>query len=594
MNDLLKLILIVIFLQISVFIYGQKSKKPNILIILTDDLGYGDLSCNGNIDVNTKNIDQFASKSVRIEPFYSQPVCSPSRAQLLTGRHFLKTGIWGVHGGRDYLNLDEITLSGELKNNEYNTAMIGKWHLGKGEAYLPHHRGFENTWRQIDLYNYQNPLIDNNGHHFTANGWTVDYFTDKAIDYIRSQKDSTFFLYLAYTSIHEPYHAPDSLVQKYSNKGFSKTLSTLYAMTEQLDNNIGRLMAELNQLGIEDNTLIWFLSDNGPIGNPVNMPHLTKDEMDRRNPTGMRGQKGNVSENGIHVPSFVKYGNHFKIDTLRAAVNIYDIFPTILDIADIKRIGTKPLDGISILPMLDNNSQIFPNRYMVFANHEIFWSGKTNLYSHLFNRDELSWKKADLAVTDGDFKLVRSLYDVDNGKNVALYQLSSDPKESVNIANDNPEYYFKLENYLANWWSNDVFYGSRSYQMPVFYIGYSNDSVNTVHACAPIYVHGNLITKALSIDNWNSNDDFTEYDIEIISSGDYDVFVQLKKGTKQGKLILNIGSSYLSVNVTNELQYMGKMVLNEGKNLLHVGIESANDSDETVIESLYTIIFKKK
>jgi arylsulfatase A-like enzyme len=247
---------------------SQPDPRPNILLIFTDDQGYGDVAIHGNEDVDTPSLDMLARQSVRLDNFHAQPVCSPSRATLMTGRHFLKTGVWGTNGGRQYMNLDETTIANMLHDVGYHTAMLGKWHLGKTGPYRPQERGFEDTWRLLDNHDHVDPVLDHNGVTIREEGWTVDYLTDRVIELFEQKQSQPLFVYLAHPLIHEPYYAPDSLVQKYSIKGFSPSLATLYAMTEQLDYNTGRLMRALDETGEKDNTIVLFITDNGRIGNP--------------------------------------------------------------------------------------------------------------------------------------------------------------------------------------------------------------------------------------------------------------------------------------------------------------------------------------
>jgi len=233
----LKTLWLLLFLCI-IFPSCKTRNIPNILLIQVDDLGIGDLAVNGNRFIETPNIDKLAGEAVSYKDFYVNTLCAPSRATLLTGRDFWKTGVSGVHGGRDYVNLNEVMFPELLKQSGYATGMWGKWHSGKTDGYFPWDRGFDEAY-YATLYNYFNNVGLLNGERVETKGWATDRITDFAIDFIKRNSKKKFFVYVSYMAPHEPWYAPDEYTEKYTNKGLSKALSTLYGMIDLVDFNVG-------------------------------------------------------------------------------------------------------------------------------------------------------------------------------------------------------------------------------------------------------------------------------------------------------------------------------------------------------------------
>lgn len=568
----------------------HSSERPNVLLIMTDDLGYGDLALYGNADVSTPHLDDLGKQSVILDPFYSQPVCAPSRAQLMTGRHFLKTGVWGVHGGRDYLNLDESTIAEMLQDTGYHTAFIGKWHLGKQGPYLPQYRGFNEVYRQTDLYKHQNPTIDDGTIIEKKSAWTTDYFTERALNIINKEREEPYFLYLAYTAVHEPYNAPERLVSKYEAKGFSKSLSTLYAMTEHLDEGIGRILEV-----VDNNTLLIFLSDNGPIGNPVNMAHLTEEELLRRNPKNFRGLKGNVWENGNRVPAFFKYGSRWPHRVSQTIGDIGDILPTILDVVglDDKSNSNKTIDGLSLLPILKGTKELLSDRKFIYANHETYWSGKKRLYDFKNADDTLVFERTSLSIRHDDKKIVRCWYAYEDntieGSINEYYILNDDPKELTDISTKYADTKKHLYNDLSQWWHTEVIRDNDSYNHPTFHIGYDKEKETKLLACAPAKVHGDLTMNALTAENWNSADDSITFSIKVSTPGVYKVSTDLRKGDAEGSFRLTTAHSSLVSAIRSDFGDLGELKFNGDEQWLTLSLASGPASSSNVVNKLHSI-----
>jgi arylsulfatase A len=332
--------------------------KPNILFILADDLGWGDLRCYGNPAIDTPVIDSLAMDGVRLTSHYSpSPKCSPARAGFLTGRHNHRTGAVDVPSNRglDRVDLSEKTFGDYFRHAGYNTALIGKWHNGLYcRDYLPHARGFDlffgfangghDYWKWNLVRN--DDAVSHDGRYLT------DVLNDEAIGFISGQSARPFALFLAHHAPHSPLQAPETLVQKYRRrlgKGASEALAVTYAMIEAMDAGLGRLFQALKDQGLWEETIIVFTSDNGP----VLQSHPRLGSLKRFNGT-FSGEKGSVLEGGIRVPGVVAWPGHIPAgQVIDTPVHGCDWLPTLLAATGQAMPGEpKPLDGLDIMPLL--------------------------------------------------------------------------------------------------------------------------------------------------------------------------------------------------------------------------------------------------
>ncbi len=357
-------------------------KKPNIVLILTDDQGWGDLSFNGNENLNTPHIDRIAKNGVSFENFYVQPVCSPTRAELLTGRHYTRLGVYSTSEGGERINLEETTLADILKKEGYQTAAYGKWHNGMQAPYHPNARGFDDFYGFASGHwgNYFSPMLEHNGKIVEGQGFLVDDLTNKGLDFISKNRDQPFFLYLPYNTPHSPMQVPD----QYWNKFENKTLPTSFrsskeedvnftkaalAMVENIDHNVGRVLQQLKNLQLEENTIVIFLSDNGPNNWRWN--------------GGMKGKKGAVDEGGVRTPFFMQWKNTLPAGKIvNEIASAIDILPTVTDLIASKNTTAKPVDGKSLKPLLLETDAEWTLR--LIYNH---WSGKTSVRSQKYRLD---------------------------------------------------------------------------------------------------------------------------------------------------------------------------------------------------------------
>lgn len=433
---------------VSQHIFAQQTTRPNIILVVTDDQGYGDLGFTGNPHVKTPVIDQFARESVRFTNFFVSPVCAPTRASLMTGRHSLRTGIRDTYNGGSTMATEEVTMAEILKEAGYATGMFGKWHLGDNYPSRPMDQGFDESVIHLaggmgqvgDITgffkkdsSYFDPILWHNGKQQSYHGYCTDIFTAEAINFIEMNRDSPFFCYLAFNAPHTPLQVPEAYEQMYKGidpaAGFEndgrpfpvmsnaakEAARRVYAMVTNIDDNMGRLLRKLDELKIADNTIIIFMSDNGP--------------QQYRYVDGMKGRKGTVYQGGIRVPFFMRIPTDYsylantsgrgKDITVRAAH--IDILPTLADICKISLPDVEVIDGVSLLPLIRGEDVDWQERSLFF-----YW---TRRFPELYN---------NIALLKGKYKLV-GFTDYNASINeFELYDLEKDPGERENIVQKEP------------------------------------------------------------------------------------------------------------------------------------------------------------
>ena len=339
------------------------AKPPNIIFILTDDQGYGDLGRHGHPLLKTPHLDGLHDESVRFDNFYVSPSCSPTRAALLTGMHEFRNGVTHTINPREKLNSKATTLSQLLKSGGYRTACIGKWHLGNGAEHQPQARGFD--WVSVNVggpNGHFNPDIIRNGKREKREGFREDLFFDEAMAFIDDSKDQPFFCYLATYSPHSPLAAPDASIAPFLGKVTEKQAAYL-GMIANIDDNVGRLLKFLKDRKLEENTIVIFMNDNG-----------VTEGLDVFN-AGMRGCKCTIWEGGTRAMSFWRWPKHWpahKVENLTAHL---DVLPTLCDIAGIevpKDLAPK-LEGFSLAPLLESKDPIKWHDERILFQHVGRW-----------------------------------------------------------------------------------------------------------------------------------------------------------------------------------------------------------------------------
>ena len=280
---------------------AEPDEQPNVILVMTDDQGYGDVCSHGNPLIDTPNLDQMAKDGARFENFFVSPLCAPTRASLLTGRYHIRTGTVNVSNNLEIMRSEETTIAELFKANGYSTALFGKWHNGEHYPYNPNGQGFDEFvgFCAGHTGNYFDPILEHNAGTIKTKGFITDILTDKAMEWIEAKRNEKFFCYIPYNAPHTPYQVPDAYFEKYKARGLDVKNATLYGMVENIDDNMGRLLKKVKELGLQENTIVLFLTDNGP------------NTRNRYN-GGMKGHKGQVDEGGVRVPLFVRWSGHIK------------------------------------------------------------------------------------------------------------------------------------------------------------------------------------------------------------------------------------------------------------------------------------------
>lgn len=440
MDGLFKLILLPFFiLAVCNGCFAQDVKHPNVILIIADDLGYGDLGITGNPYVKTPVIDKFAIESIRFYKFYVSPVCALTRSSLMTGRYSLRTGIRDTYNGGATMATSEITIAEMLKQANYATGIFGKWHLGDNYPCRPKDQGFDESLIHLsggmaqvgDVTtffkgdsSYFNPVLWHNNKQESYKGYCSDIFSDQAIEFININHKKPFFCYLSFNAPHTPLQVPDSYLQKYKavdpSVGFENNkmpftkmseqnkqdARKVYAMVTNIDDNIGKLLKRLDELKIAENTIVIFMSDNGPQSTRYN--------------AGLNGLKGSVFQGGVRVPFYIRYPAKFKSNTdIETAACHMDILPTLAQLCKVKTPVDRIIDGKTLLPLLKNEQVGWTNRSLFF-----YW---TRRYPELYN---------NIALQKGKYSLIGN---TDYNANILafkLYDLEIDPYQQRNIINE--------------------------------------------------------------------------------------------------------------------------------------------------------------
>jgi arylsulfatase A-like enzyme len=519
-------------------------RQPNIILIQADDLGWDDLGIHGNLLIETPNIDSLASESVRFSQFYVTPVCATTRASLLTGRHFLRTGVSHVHGGKDFLHLDETTIADIMKDAGYVTGMWGKWHAGRTDGYFPWERGFDEAF-MARLYDYYDNEGTYNGKAKQTEGWITGVLTDMAINFMKDNKEVPFFAYLSYLTCHAPLEAPRHYVDKYMGKGLSENLATLYGMVEHMDHHVGRLLDSLDGMGLAEQTVIFFLSDNGPA---ILNGQLTDEDRAIRYVNGLRGHKGNIWENGIKSPLFVHQRGNFTSSQVSRLADVTDLYPTIAELAGYRlNFDSLQIDGRSILPYLKDSAINLPSKNLfLYANpgwppSDQPWTpeGRKDEYRpwKYLDGEELDFQNQIFGLRSEKFKILYNPGPTDNSivpdpSGYVLIDIQRDPWENENIGVQSPVLLAEMQKQMR-YWHASVFNDDHSFEMPVFQITGDLSTASDVLAFAPQQVSPDVHNASNYISQFTSPGDYARYRIHVLKEGRYDIRIFFELGGSQ-------------------------------------------------------------
>lgn len=423
-----------------------RTAKPNIIVILTDDQGYGDFSCTGNPVLKTPQLDRMQVESVRFTDFHVSPTCAPTRSALLSGRHEFKNGVTHTILERERMSLATVTLAQMLKPAGYTTGIFGKWHLGDEAAYQPDRRGFDEVFihggggigqtypgscGDVPDNKYFDPVIKHNGRFEKTTGFCTDIFTAQALTWMESVKGTQpFFCYIPFNAAHEPLSCPSRFKAPYAGQVPDK-VATFYGMLANIDENVGQVMAKLKEWGIDQNTLVILMNDNGGYAPACKIFNA-----------GMRGSKATAWEGGTRAVAFWRWPGTFKPATVDQLTSIVDLFPTFTELAGLTLEGKvkDQVEGRSLVPLLKNPQALWADRNLV--THIGRWGGMTP------GTPPEKYIKNGCAIRNNRFSLVR-------GKTAwQLFDLKQDPGQSNDIAARQPEVVNQLSTAYDQWWDN--------------------------------------------------------------------------------------------------------------------------------------------
>ncbi len=475
---------------------GHQEEKgpehPNIVLFITDDQGWGDLSFTGNRNLNTPNIDSLAGEGTYFDRFFVCPVSSPTRAELLTGRYHPHGNVFSTGGGGERLDLDETTMGEVFRNAGYATAAFGKWHNGMQYPYHPNARGFDEFYGFCSGHwgNYFSPVLEHNGRIVQGEGYVTDDFTSRALEFMEEHRGGPFFVYLPYNIPHSPMQVPSRWWKPFEGKApemrhrdpekedIRHTRAAL-AMCENIDWNVGRVLRKMEELEIRDNTIVLYFSDNGPNGWRWN--------------GGMKGKKGWTDEGGVRSPMFISWPGVIRagktVDRIAGAI---DILPTLADLAGIELQTKKPVEGVSLKPLLTDPGAPWEDRLLYH-----YWGNKLSVRSQRYRLDY-----------EGQ-----------------LFDMVIDPGQKQDISGELPGKVSELSK-AAEIWKESVLSelepGARPF--PVGHPDYRYTQIPARDGKSHGHIErSNFYPNCSFFTHWIHTEDSITWDIEVLSEGDYRV-----------------------------------------------------------------------
>lgn len=472
--------------------YVHGAERPNVVVILTDDQGWGDLSIHGNTNLQTPHIDSLGRDGAIFERFFVCPVCSPTRAEFLTGRYHPRGNVWNVSTGGERLDLDERTIADLFKSAGYATALFGKWHNGTQYPYHPNGRGFDEFYGFCSGHwgDYFDAPLEHNGRIVRGKGFMADDLTDHALKFIEGHRQSPFFCYLALNTPHTPMQVPDRFYDKFKNAELSKryhgpqdedpamTRAAL-AMCENIDWNVGRILTQLDELKLAQDTIVVYFSDNGPNSFRWN--------------GGMKGRKGSTDEGGVRSPLLIRWPARIPAGTTVPQIaGAIDLLPTLSELSGLKFDGAKPLDGISLVPLLTRKGENWPDR-MLFSH----WGGNVSVRTQQYRLDGA-------------------------GK---LFDMIADPGQKQDLSQQRPDEARRLSQAVIDWRQNVLSEMKRV--VHPFTVGYREFPITILPARDGV-ASGNIRRSAKApncsyFTNWTALNDKISWDISVATTGKYAV-----------------------------------------------------------------------
>ncbi len=402
-------------------------RRPNVILVMTDDQGYGDLASHGDPVLQTPNLDGLRAQSTRLTNFHVCPTCTPTRAALMTGRYSIRTGVWHTILGRSIMRRDEVTMADVFAASGYRTGIFGKWHLGDNYPYRPQDRGFGETLvhggggvgQTPDYWgnDYFDDVYLHNGKPQQCTGYCTDVFFRSALQFIEANKDRPFFCYLPTNAAHGPYHVAEKYAKPYRDKGVKGQRANFFGMIANIDENMGRLVRRLDELSLAEHTILVFMTDNGSSAGGHN--------------AGMRGKKGSPYDGGHRVPCFIRWpdgkiGGGTDVAKLTAHI---DLLPTFIEWCGLKRPDGVTFDGRSLVQLIERGAANWPDRAICVDQQRIEHPQK--------------WRNG-VVMTDR-WRLI---------KGSELYDMQADPGQKHNVVERHPETVKRLRAVYEAWWAD--------------------------------------------------------------------------------------------------------------------------------------------
>lgn len=552
-------------------------EQPNILLIVTDDQGYWDTGISGNPDIETPNMDRLAKEGVQFSRYYCAPVCAPTRAGLMTGRYYLRTGLYNTRFGGDTLGKNEITVAQLLKTAGYRTGIFGKWHLGKYYGFQPNQRGFDEFLGHYHghLERYQFPdQIYHNGKPVEARGYVTDLFTDAAMDFIEAshERKEKFFCYLAYNAPHSPFLLDtshfdqpegDKLIEKYLKKGLAMRDARIYGLVERIDINLGQLFEKIDELGLRKDTVVLFMSDNGGVS--------------KHYKAGLNGYKSQPYEGGVRSPLFVRWPGHFPSGGMvEAQASHVDMLPTFCELAGVPLPEDRKIDGKSLVTLLESGKGKNHHEYVYHT------------WDRYFPNPDRRW-----SVSDQRWKLV-GIFGAKSEPSASkwkLFDLEKDPGETKNLLTKEPQQVERLRKEFVRWF-NEVTDGVDYHPAPIPVGNVEENPVEIQPSWAKW--EGENVQYTFdgydwdTIDGWKVPGEYAEWQLDVLKAGRYEVTIAygcspVKMG---GVMKLSAGDSAIDFKVeptSNGEVFVRKMIgtlkLSEGEVKLKAEVAEI-DGDE--------------
>ena len=554
----------VLFICFLLFVSAVKAETPNIILMITDDQGYGDFGVTGNPVIKTPNIDAMAARSFEMTRFYVNAVCSPTRASLMTGRNSYRTGITDTFKGRSTMRTEEYTMAEMLKTKGYSTGLFGKWHLGDNYPYRPMDQGFDESLYHLGgglgqpadpLENerrYSNPVLFKNGLKHPMEGYCCDVYYEEAIKWFSAEnkKGKPFFAYIATNTPHTPLHdVPEDWYNYYKEKDLGKKnfkqdkghpivgkdnndrTARIYAMVSNIDDNVGKVFKALDKLKITKETIVIYMSDNGPDG--------------FRYVGGFKGKKSMSTEGGLRSPIWLHWPEKFKAggksDLLTAHI---DLMPTIAELTGAEMKNDRKIDGRSILPTLTGKTQTWNDRKIILQNH----------------RGTQPQRFINSAVVSQNWKM-----ETDLKGNMALFDMKNDPYATKNVVDSTPEVKKQMVDYYDSWLKELDSEYPNMWSPLLIKVGTEHEP-DTFLTRQEMRIGDNA--------NWSKHNANGEWHLEVTKTADYGIRFQLLEDAKKVKAELMVNGKILQTKEFSNEQLMSfdKVKLESGKAILQINV----------------------